>query len=95
MKAFIITYILISFTGVIFAQENLELYRGNKSFEKGDYESAKGHYQNALSDNPNSFKGTYNMANANYKEENLEDALAQYQQFQPAYRVPVCQRKSS
>jgi len=63
-----------------FTQENLELYRGNKAFDAGNYEQAKTHYQNALKQNPASYKGTYNSGNANYKEENFEGALSSYQQ---------------
>jgi Ca-activated chloride channel homolog len=75
---FISLFILAYSTG--FSQENLELYRGNKSFVDGDLSDAKSHYEKALIANPNSFKGPYNIGNATYKEENFEGAIGSYQQ---------------
>ena len=62
------------------AQGDLEVYRGNQAFMEGDYEDAKKHYLEALVQNPESYKGTYNLGNTDYRQENYEQALLSYQQ---------------
>ncbi len=62
------------------AQENLELYRGNSYYVDGDFDEAKVHYQKAIEDNPSSYKGSYNLGNTNYRQENFENAVTIYEQ---------------
>ena len=61
-------------------QDQLDLYRGNTAYNKGEFETAQEHYNKAIDKNPNSYKGTYNLGNATYKAENFEDAVSHYQQ---------------
>ena len=58
---------------------DLEIFRGNKAYESQDLDKAEEHYRNALSENPNLYKGTYNLGNTSYKKEDLETALSQYE----------------
>ncbi|MDC1222200.1 tetratricopeptide repeat protein [Salibacteraceae bacterium] len=62
------------------AQENLELYRGNSNYADGEFDEAKVHYQKAIENNPSSYKGSYNLGNTSYKQENFEDAVTIYEQ---------------
>lgn len=73
-------FALILSLSTAYSQENLEIYRGNSSYADGKFDEAKVHYDKALSNNPSSYKGNYNLGNANYKQENFEDAVSIYEQ---------------
>jgi Ca-activated chloride channel homolog len=76
----LLSFVLVLLASTAHSQDQLDIYRGNTAYSKGEYETAKDHYNKAIDKNPNSYKGTYNLGNATYKAENFEDAVSHYQQ---------------
>jgi tetratricopeptide (TPR) repeat protein len=52
--------------------------KGNKAYEKGNYEEADVSYRKAIDANPASFDAIYNLANTEYKQDKFEDAGKRY-----------------
>lgn len=73
-----ILYILLLFaTGSVAAQqlpERSEVRKGNRRFNKGDYEQSIQRYERALSLAPGQFEATYDLGNALYKAERFDRA---------------------
>lgn len=51
---------------------------GNRSYEKGDFESAMRHYRDAEIEKPQDPKLHYNLANTLYQQERYEEAVERY-----------------
>lgn len=70
---------LIFIAGIAKAQElNKIILQGNEAYQKADYKTATGAYENALQIEPNNIPGKYNLANALYKQNQFENAAANY-----------------
>lgn len=54
--------------------ERSEVRKGNRQFNKGNYEQSIERYQRALNVAPGQFEATYNLGNALYKAERFEQA---------------------
>lgn len=85
MKHRILTIVLTTIALVSIAlpasaqQENADIRRGNRAFDKQDYTTAEVNYRRALEANPNSFEATYNLANALMRQDKPADAEKLYQ----------------
>lgn len=59
-------------------QERKFIREGNELFQKMDLEKAEVEYRKAADQNSNSFEAAFNMADALYKQEKYDEALAQF-----------------
>lgn len=61
------------------AQEiNEIIVQGNEAYKKADYKTASGAYEKALQLDPNNIPGKFNLANAQYKQNQFETATVNY-----------------
>ncbi len=78
MKSILIILILLS-TGIVIAQPAQKLVRsGNNEYKNGHFKDAEIDYRKALTKSPNSQKATFNLGNSLYKQQNFDEASAQY-----------------
>ncbi|MDB5224202.1 MAG: von Willebrand factor type [Chitinophagaceae bacterium] len=84
---------LILVTNISFSQSTKkEIIKGNDAYKKKEYTQAVGAYQNALKKSPNA-TAYYNLGNALYKTDKLDDALKSYDNtVQTAKTNPVKER---
>ena len=91
----ILTYILISFTAVVFSQkqdnsvktekkeistETKNLIRkGNEFYNQGNYVAAQNEYKKAMVLNPNYDKANYNYGNTQFLQNKIKEAKEQYE----------------
>ena len=59
--------------------ERRQVRKGNRAYEKGNYQDAAGRYMRALGADPSSFEAQYNLGNALHRQE-MYDQAAQVQQ---------------
>lgn len=87
-----IAYVLLLFQGlmIIQAQENLNilLYKGNKDFDRKNYDKATSRFMDAVKTKDNDFGAHYNLANALYKKKMFSQANAEYQKAQKTTQDP-------
>ena len=56
------------------AQSERKLVReGNNQYEEGNFSDAEVQYRKALTENPNYYKGKFNLGDAMYNQENYEE----------------------
>ncbi len=71
-------FILLAFVTLSATAQNLpergELRRGNREFDREDYESAIESYTKALTYSPGSFEANYNLSNAQHKLQQFDKA---------------------
>lgn len=78
-KKFIL-YLGILCGNVIFAQDTKTLlYKGNKSYDRRNYDKASTQFLEAVKKSPKNFDGHYNLANSLYKKKMYKEAEAEYQ----------------
>lgn len=81
-----ITYIMFLILGIssAYAQESLNtlIYKGNRSFDKKNYDDASSLFLDAVKRKSNDFGAHYNLGNALYKKKMYEQAAAEYQKAQ-------------
>ena len=75
----LIKYLFFGFvfiTGVsLYSQNEKKLIReGNDLFEEGNYSEAEIEYRKSLTEKPGYYKGTFNLGDAMYKQENFEES---------------------
>lgn len=76
---FIGIYILVLVAVTAFAQQERKFIRkGNKLFEKEDYQQSEIQYRKAIDKDKNSYSGLFNIGDALYKQEKYEDATKQF-----------------
>ena len=74
MKNFL-TYILVLFTKILFAQtENESIGTGNEYYRQSQFDLAEKHYRIALDKNPASVTAKHNLANALYRQKKFKEA---------------------
>lgn len=60
--------------------ERRQVRKGNRAYEKGDYQDAAGRYMRALAADPASFEARYDLGNAFYRQELYDQAAQALQQ---------------
>ena|SRR6218665_395957 len=60
-------------------QEKKAIYDGNSSYDLKKYEDAEKNYKDALKKNKDSYKASFNLGDAYYKQEKYEEAAEQFQ----------------
>ncbi len=71
--ALVLVLALISYVSV--AQSTKKLVRqGNSQYEERNFSEAEVQYRKALTDNPNYYKGKFNLGDAMYEQENYEES---------------------
>lgn len=71
MRRLVILVLVLFSTNVLSAQkERWDLRRGNRSYEKGDYQKAEVKYRGALEKDSLSWKARYNLANVVFRNQN-------------------------
>ena len=60
--------------------ERRQVRKGNRAFEKGNYQDAAGRYMRALGVAPGSFEAAYDLGNAYYRQEQYDQAVQTLQQ---------------
>lgn len=79
MKRLIYTLLAVLLLSPLCAQEeNADIRRGNRAYDREDYADAEVNYRRALQKNPNSFAATYNLGNALLRQEKFDEAAKQY-----------------
>lgn len=81
MRKLIYIIVFISLFCKVSAQKLPErslVRKGNRAYNKGDYESSKVRYEEALKYAPTSFETNYNLSNALYKTEKYEQSEEQF-----------------
>ncbi|MFP4556393.1 MAG: tetratricopeptide repeat protein [Bacteroidales bacterium] len=72
---YIIIVILFVSVSVTYGQsERKAIRQGNKEFKNGDYLDSEISYRTAIDKNPESFKGSFNLGDALYKQEKYDEA---------------------
>ena len=77
--------ILLFVLGIMFPalsysqQEKKYIKDGNEQYNKSDFNAAEKQYSKALSKNKDSYKGTFNLGDAYYKQGKYEEAANQFQ----------------
>lgn len=87
-----ISFLLIIFLAPLasMAQNDNELIKkGNKAYNKKDYDVARENYKKAVEKNPANQKAQYNLGNALYKSKKPEDAVAAYDAAIQNSKLPV------
>jgi len=75
MKQLIFFFLFVSALPLFSQDENYLIGKGNDAFVDGDYVDAEESYREAMSQKPDSYKATFNLADALYKQEKYQDAL--------------------
>ena len=74
----IVLLLLFGYMQVTAQTEKDLIRKGNKEYEAGKYEEAEKSYRAALDENGNSYKGSFNLGDAAYQQENYDDAINQF-----------------
>ena len=79
MKYLIFISVCIVISGRLYAQEiNEILMQGNEYYKKGEYKAASGVYEKSLELDKNNIAGRFNLANAQYKQNQFDQAASNY-----------------
>lgn len=79
LSRFIPALLLLSGTHVYGQNENKVIRQGNKAFEKDNFIEAELNYRKALENDPNSWRGNFNLGNAVYRQQNFDEATRAFQ----------------
>ncbi|HAE14071.1 MAG: tetratricopeptide repeat protein [Chitinophagales bacterium] len=74
---FLIILMLLS-PGVFAQQENKYIQEGNKQYDRKQYDAAEQYYRQALEKQPARQEATYNLGNALYNQQKLDESIASY-----------------
>jgi Ca-activated chloride channel homolog len=76
---FISIYLLVLIAVTAFAQQERKFIRkGNKLFEKENFQESEIQYRKAIDKDKNSYNASFNIGDALYKQEKYEDATKQF-----------------
>lgn len=79
MMRSLITLLLLFVISIVNAQPAQKLVRsGNNEYKDGHFKNAEIDYRKALTKSPHSQKAAFNLGNSLYKQQNFEEAAAQY-----------------
>lgn len=79
MKKIVLAILSVLILSPLAAQEEYaDIRRGNRAYDREDYQEAEVNYRRALQKNPNSFAATYNLGNALLRQEKFDEAAKQY-----------------
>ena len=79
MRSILILFLLFFSVSLVYAQPAQKLVRsGNNAYNDGHFKEAEIDYRKALTKSPGSPKATFNLGNSLYKQQNYDQALAQY-----------------
>ena len=80
MKHIIILTSFLLLSSIAFSQKERKFIReGNRNYDKEKYAHSEVSYRKAIENQPNSFKASFNLGDALYKQEKYEDAADQFQ----------------
>jgi len=83
MRRAIITGILVIVLGCAFVAEAQQapkfIRKGNRNYDAGKYKEAEIDYRKSIASDPSSVKGSYNLGNSLYKQNNFDESTAAYQ----------------
>jgi Ca-activated chloride channel homolog len=83
MKRAIIAGILVTVLGYTFVAEAQQapkfIRKGNRNYDAGKYKEAEIDYRKSIASDPSSVKGSYNLGNSLYKQNNFDESTAAYQ----------------
>ncbi len=75
MRTILLIIMTIIVSASILAQSERKMVRsGNSQYDDGNYSEAEVRYRKALDENPNYYKGKFNLGDAMYKQENYEES---------------------
>jgi tetratricopeptide (TPR) repeat protein len=78
-KIFLTITLLLLIAGESFSQkENPLIRQGNKQYQEGKFKEAEIDYRKALERTPGSVKGSFNLGNSLYRQENYEEAVRNF-----------------
>ncbi len=78
-KIISLLFLIMLFASPTFAQkENPLIRQGNKQYEEGKYKEAEIDYRKAIEQKPGSVKGSYNLGNSLYRQENYDEAIRNF-----------------
>jgi Ca-activated chloride channel homolog len=83
MNRAIITGVIVTMLGYAFIAEAQQapkyIRKGNHNYDAGKYKEAEIDYRKSIASDPSSVKGSYNLGNALYKQNNYTESAAAYQ----------------
>ena len=83
MKRAIITGVIVTMLGYAFIAEAQQapkfIRKGNRNYEAGKYKEAEIDYRKSIASDPSSVKGSFNLGNSLYKQNNFAESSAAYQ----------------
>jgi len=78
MKAYILVFITLFFSGALLAQSSHKLLRsGDNAYEDDNFQAAEERYRKALEEK-NTTKGAYNLGNSIYQQKRFDEAIRHY-----------------
>lgn len=81
MRNIILILFIIGLTNAFSQNANDKLREGNKYFDEKKFNEAEISYKKSLELDPKSYRGSYNLGGALYKQKNYEDAVLNYSQL--------------
>lgn len=85
MRVFILIILSLSLSVAMFAQGEKKLVRsGNGEYGDGNFSEAEVRYRKALDENPNYYKGKFNLGDAMYQQENYEESAKLFNELAEA-----------
>jgi Ca-activated chloride channel homolog len=83
MKRAIIAGVFVTMLGYAFMAEAQQapkfIRKGNRNYDAGKYKEAEIDYRKSIASDPGSVKGSYNLGNALYKQNNFTESSSAYQ----------------
>lgn len=83
MKRAIITGLIVTLLGCALTSEAQQapkyIRKGNRNYEAGKYKEAEIDYRKSITQDPASVKGSYNLGNAQYKQNNFTESASAFQ----------------
>ena len=94
MKVRVVIVVLFLFTGAHAQNANTTIRRGNSAYQNKKFKDAEIDYKSALEKDAKNFAGNYNLGNAYYKQNKMEEARTQYMQSAGTTKDPIEQAKA-